>query len=285
MIKSVGSASIARAWRRHGSIIQLLGLFVAIVCAGFILFGIAQSQDGEADTVHIVTGLLPPHMDEKGEGREARIIREAFALAAPEIRVKFHVQPFSRHWSSFVSDNRFDGVTTVPVGMALDGNATGIYIHYQNGIGYRRADFPDGFGDFRFDALAGRRVVAFAGAATILDGLNKALGGFALYREERDQKTHSVMLLDRRIDVVVADGAIFFEYTRRLLESGTIGDFAFLPVSCATPYRMVFRNARHQQLFDKGLRALQEKSEEPEGTFVQGRDLQRFGYRIEVCPT
>lgn len=182
-IMSRGLEAIACWYDRNCLLAESIGLVLACIAVGTILYGEAATRADESEKIRIVTGLVPPYMDERGRGREAEIITAVLAEAYRSDQIEFHVQPFTRHWSSFLSDDRYDAVTTVPGGLDIGGYPSSFYIHYQNGIGYRRAGFPDGLDDFGFAMLAGRRVVAFGGAAQILPGLGKATGEFALYLE------------------------------------------------------------------------------------------------------
>src|SRR5947208_16029938 len=64
----------------------------------------------------VVVGLVPPHMNENRTGREADYLGYLFEGR----EVGFFVQPFTRHWSSFLNEERFDAVATVPENMFRD---------------------------------------------------------------------------------------------------------------------------------------------------------------------
>jgi polar amino acid transport system substrate-binding protein len=234
----------------------MAGIMFVIALFGWILYLNAAARIGH-EAIKIVTSLLPPYMDESGEGQEAEIIRAALAEGYREVdrsvTVEFYVQLFSRHWMSFLTDSRYDAVTTVPEAMHIQGFKSDRYVDYQNGVGYRRSSFPDGFAEFNFDKLARRRVIAFAGAAGIIPGLKAKRDAFSLYLEEPDQRIHSKLLLEGVIDVVLADGKIFSEYNRRLTGGHGIPDEGFAAVFCPTHYRMVFRSDEVRAKFDRGL--------------------------------
>src|SRR5262249_41531460 len=128
--------------------------------------------------------------------------------------VEFFVLPFTRHWDAFQRDTRFDAVTMVPAAspsgtdsagtaptpeLNFNGFSSGIYIWYENGIVFRAADFPSGLGARPIQALAGKRVVAFAGASAILPGLKENMRRLSLYVERDDQFEHSMMLFRRSV--------------------------------------------------------------------------------------
>lgn len=205
-------------------------------------------------TIRIVAGQLPPHMDHSAEGREAEIIRAALRQAYPDRRIEFHVLPFTRHWAAFKSDDRYDAVATTPRQLALTGFQAREYVRYENGVIYRRADFPRGLGSHPIDLLSGRRVVAFAGAAGILPELERATPRFQSYAEYDDQRVHSIMLDERSVDVVIADRLIVDHYNREVGASSK--ELVFDPVFCPTPYHLVFRTDEMRNAFDRGLEAI-----------------------------
>lgn len=264
---------------------ECLGLLAISIGVGLILYEQAKSHAAKPERIRIVTGLVPPYMDERGQGREAEIIVAALSEAFGPEQIEFYVQPFTRHWSSFLSDDRYDAVTTVPSGLKISGYVSEVYIRYQNGIGYRRSAFPDGFRDFSYEDLRGRRVVAFGGASQILDGLGANTRAFGFYAEEKDQRIHSQLLIQGVVDAVIADGAILLEYNRRLDADGVLDDIVFVPISCATPYRMVFRKADHKAVFDAGIRRLEASGalKEIERRFIDDNRLAQYGYRIRAC--
>jgi ABC-type amino acid transport substrate-binding protein len=249
------------AFRRRPGIGRSLVQAMALVglCVFLLPLSLGQTkrphQDDPDAPIRIVTAVLPPHMNERGEGREAEIIEAALASTLPGQRIEFFVLPFSRHWDGFVSDTRFDAVTTVPATTDLQGFRSQPYIAYQNGIGYR----CDAFGPTPPSALAsldGRRVVGFAGAEDILPGLAAAVDDFARYTQRRNQFGQVSMLLERQVDAVIADGAILRHYAGRIAGESGKARVGFLPLFEATDYHMVFRSERVRDAFDHGLSRL-----------------------------
>jgi hypothetical protein len=169
---------------------------------------------GRDSSIRIATALLPPQMDTKGEGQEAEIIVAALIAGGETKSVEFHVMPFTRHWQAFNIDSRFDAVTTVPDELKLEGLRSDSYIDYQNGVIYDVAAFPNGLGVDPLKALTGKRIVAFAGAATILPAMRDVSERSSEYLERKDQLSHSVMFVKGAVDAVVADELIFAFYTR-----------------------------------------------------------------------
>jgi polar amino acid transport system substrate-binding protein len=259
---------------------EAIGVLLVVAFSGWLLYGNALSSHKHVAVLRVVTALLPPHMDERGQGREADIIRTAL----PDQTIAFHLQPFGRHWSAFLSDERFDAVTTVPdaVNDKLKGYRSQTYIRFQNGIGYRRDRFPGTSTELGLGDLAGRRVVAFAGAAKILPGLSGHIKDYPLYLEEKDKRVHSALLIGDEVDAVVADGAIFFEYNKRLGAKRSI-DTKFVALACATPYHMVFRSADVRDAFNRGLLAHSSDIRLIEERFLAAERRRERGYYVKSC--
>jgi polar amino acid transport system substrate-binding protein len=211
---------------------------------------------GHDDAIRIAAALLPPKMDSKGDGQEAEIIVAALVAGGEKRSIEFHVMPFTRHWQVFETDNRFDAVTTVPDELTLDGLRSEPYIDYQNGVFYDVAAFPNGLGGDPLKALAGKRIVAFAGAATILPGMRDVSDKSSEYLERKDQLSHSVMFAKGAVDAVVADELIFAFYTREFLGADyfrVAATTVFDPVFCPTAYHLMFRGELLRNAFNKGL--------------------------------
>lgn len=207
-------------------------------------------------TVRVVAGLIPPYMNSEGEGRESVAIHAAFAKQSGAATVEFFVLPFSRHWTSFLNDDRFDAVATVPDGMRIEGFHSRRYITYQNGIGYRCDDHP---GRFALEELDDLDIVAFSGASTVLDPLRHRIPAFASYIEIADQRVHSQMLIDGRADAIVADESIFAYYNDEIRDAlpaeaqRGMPDLCFAAIFPKTDYHMVFRSESLRDIFDEGL--------------------------------
>jgi polar amino acid transport system substrate-binding protein len=252
-----------------------------VVAISFVTFasGLAtfESRQQYTRTIRIAAALLPPHMTEAGEGREADIIRAALKKGGVSEQVEFFVLPFTRHWNAYLRDSRFDALATAPLPMVsgdrtdrrnsvldFNGFPSQRYVEYENGIVYRMSDFPYGLGNDPLQLLEGRRVVAFAGASAILPGLRQSVPSFSLYVERDDQYEHSSMFRQRGVDAIIADRLIIDEYNRRILGSGyadLTAELEFDPIYCPTPYRLVFRRDDLRIAFNKGLQLLTDSGE------------------------
>jgi hypothetical protein len=206
--------------------------------------------------VTVAAALLPPHMDEQGEGRGAHIIRAIVQDCAGE-RVRFAVFPFPRQWRAY-QDRHLDAADTVASAVALPGFASADYIALQNGATVLATAAPVE----RVADLAGRRAVIFPHGAAIL-----GLAGvhFAQLVERADQLEHSRLLFAKKVDVVVADGLIVAEYNRRLREATRPLPFdpaqpvRFRAIFPPSAYHMVFRDKSLQQRFDRCLHTIEQE--------------------------
>jgi hypothetical protein len=224
------------------------------------LFWIPKNESKPSDVgreINVVTSLLPPYMDENARGKEADIIKaaliEGYRIEGRNVSIRFFIEPFSHHWLSYISDTRYDAVTTVPETVNIPGYRSKPYVNFQNGIGYRKNGFSGQVDDFRLSELAGYRVVAFAGASGIIPGLRKERDTFSLYLEEPNQRIHSKLLAENIVDIVIADGVILSEYNRRLEPALKIPEELFAAVFCETPYAMAFRTVEMKERFNAGL--------------------------------
>lgn len=256
-------------WLKLGSLrardprIDSVALALVIFALLFTLFDRYTARSAEPEPLRIAVGLVPPYIDEDGDGTEAGRIRRLFSSVAVGREIEFHVHPFSRHWSAFVGDTRFGAVATVPESLrGLRGSRSEAYIVYQNGIGYSCEEFPNGFPDFSPADLAGLDVAGFAGASVILPGLAKAVESFKSYREPRNQRLQALHFLQRRIDIIIADQNILEHYINIVsvenkdeFEWRDPHELCFDPVFPRTDYSMVFRTDADRRSFDAALAA------------------------------
>ncbi len=228
--------------------ITLGGIAISLIATGF------ASQIANAGEITVAAGNLPPHITKQGEGREAEIIRSS--LEACGHTVKFVVQPFTRHWETYKTDENIDAVATVPIGLPLPGVASSHYISFHNGVSSLAAAKLK---SKSLSDLSGKSVVAFAGAKGILPGLDTAISTFKSYTEKTDQIKQSRLLFSGRADAVLGDGLIFAEYNRTLQEQAKTKDLGFDPeqpvkfsaIMEATPYVMMFKDASVNDDFNR----------------------------------
>jgi polar amino acid transport system substrate-binding protein len=202
----------------------------------------------------VVVGLVPPHMNEDRTGREAEYLNRLFKGRD----VTFFVQPFTRHWSSFLNDERFDAVATVPESMFSEGPGVHVfkskpYIEYQNGVGFLSKTFPGGFEPAELGRRTDLRVAAFAGAADIVTELRGKTGKLALYIEVKDQMLQSILLKERKVDVVVEDELIFRCNNQRLDRQWAATSVSFKAFDEKTHYQVAFRRQEDRDAFDRRL--------------------------------
>lgn len=264
----------------------LFGIAAGAIFLLALLSGLPRLQNDSS--IRIVAPLLPPHVDEVGQGADAEIIVAALRAGGITEPVEFHVLPFTRHWHVYKQDTRFHGVATVPASLELDGSRSASYTSYQNGIIYRKGRFQPFETRDNLKALAGKTVVAFAGAGAILPDVRDLQRTSGAYIERADQMSHTIMFARGVADAVIADELIFGYYARIAATSGIeqhMNEIVFDPLFCATPYFMYFRQERLREAFDRGLTQMQRSGElaRIEQRARQGRDLARSGRRSGGC--
>ncbi|MTI42705.1 transporter substrate-binding domain-containing protein [Roseibium hamelinense] len=210
----------------------------------------ALTIPASADQITVLAGDLPPMFLADGQGREAEIIKKTLEKCGHE--VTFEIQPFTRHWESFKS-GAGDAVATVPVGMPVGGAESNVYIRYQNGVSFLTGAGTEYNG---LEDLAGKKVIAFKGAGSIIPGLSEHTGSFDDYREVTDQITQSRSLFGGRVDAIIGDGMLFAEYNRQLQGQADLRfdpnqPVTFKAVFESSPYAMVFRDPQHTEDFNR----------------------------------
>ncbi|MEL6421290.1 MAG: ABC transporter substrate-binding protein [Pseudomonadota bacterium] len=267
-------------------------MLLAVTSLLAFLFGLASGlpRERDANLVRIVVPLLPPQVTIDGRGRETEIIRAAFAAQAPQVRVEFHVMPFTRHWQAYRDDERFTAVSTVPRDVELAGARSDVYVRYQNGIFFRRTEFPNGLGASPLQQLGQLRLVSFAGSTVVLPQLRPLSERARFYIERADQRAHSVMFADRFVDAVIADELIFDHYTREGIAQGAALDtnaIAFAPIFCPTPYQLVFRDFARRETFNRGLQKIKANGvlRRINRAYRQQRSIGRISQPPRGCPS
>lgn len=217
-----------------------------LICLSFLSIpSIAQ-----ADDIEILIGDLPTMAAADGRGRNLEIIKAVMEKCGH--KVSFTIQPFTRHWESYQS-GQADAVADVPEGMAMEGAASKVYLHLQNGVSFLKSSGADYNG---LEDLAGKKVIAFMGADGILPSLKEQKGSFAQYREVTDQMTQNKTLFGKRIDAVIGDGMLFAEYTHLLQKQSNLRldpnqPVTFKAIFPPSPYVVVFRNSSHTGDFNR----------------------------------
>lgn len=214
------------------------------------------SSDRDEDKILVVIPHLPPYATIKKQGQEILIITNALKHYDNQTKIEFVLQPFSRHWSFYLSDQRVDAVATVPSSVELEGYPSDCYITYQNGIGYRASTFPTRFLKTDIEKLEGYRVVGFTGAKSIIPEVGQHLERFKVYIERENQRLHSKLLSQNMVDAVIADREIIEYYNDQLDQADQIPDYRFDAIFEPTPYRMIFRSVEIRDKFNQALKEL-----------------------------
>ncbi|MDX1634002.1 MAG: amino acid ABC transporter substrate-binding protein [Marinobacter sp.] len=207
----------------------------------------------------VIFGPDPPAASEPdGKGRDSEIVGTVLSYCG--YTVEFRLMPFGRHIRNFSETTVADGVMTVPLNATVAGASSQAYIWYQNGAATLRSR---DLNIASVEDLFGLRLVTFQNGISILE-LEDFVDRFATITEISNQRVHSHLLFLGRVDAVLADGLILAEINRRLeTEDRAIFKGAdldepldFAPIFQPTPYKMVFRNSRHREDFERCYRQL-----------------------------
>lgn len=196
---------------------------------------------------------LPSSSEPGGKGRDGETVGTVLQYCG--YTTEFRLMPFGRHIRSFTEADVADGVMTVPLNTTVAGASSEAYIWYQNGAASLRSKALD-IGSV--DDLAGLRLVTFQNGISILE-LEEYLEQFGSITEVSNQRVHSHLLFLGRVDAILTDGLILAEINRRLenedkavLKGAELGEpMDFAPIFQPTPYKMVFRNERHRDDFER----------------------------------
>lgn len=214
----------------------------------------------QAAELNIISAILPPNMNQQGEGREADIITETLASCGHS--VQFKAQPFTRHWDTYRNNTQYDAVTTVPSDLELPGARSDIYIEYHNGLSTLKE------ANLKLSSLSDLkdlRVIAFKGAKDMLPGLKEIIPTMKSYKEDARQINQSRLLFAKRTNVVLGDGLIFAAYNADLRAQSQSESLGFNPNQQVTfkamfkpnGLTMMFRNSNMRDEFNKCFRQLQ----------------------------
>lgn len=200
----------------------------------------------QARVINISSPYLPENVEQNGKsGREIEIIQAVITCMGHTAKIE--VSPYLRHLKIFSQNDRFDAVSTVPVGYTIEGYTTSAHVFYHNG-GIVRVD-----ADLEIASkqnLKGKHVIAFRGAKNLLPGLSLVISKMKSYKETTEQYNHNKMLMSKRVDVVLSDGLIFMAHQRRLFPS-EIDKVRFKPLFKPIPFFMTFKDKLLGQSFDQ----------------------------------
>lgn len=249
------------SWVYRGALIAIV-IVMAFLYISYMYRAYLRVED-EAG-LRVLAGEVPPLVTSRGQGAEVAYLRDLLSAHPGEEALDFRVvtYPFSRHWRHIDTLSEIDMVMTVPVDYALGWRVTRPYVRYQNGVIYRRSAFPDGLGEEPMAALHGSRVVGFAGALQVIEGLSAAEADFSLYLERKSQYRQVFLLASGFADAIIAERTVaehYFSEVADLFEMGE-GDFVFEPVFCATDYVIAVRDGAYR---DRLNRAIAEQGETP----------------------
>ncbi len=214
---------------------------------------IALAQPLSAEPLVIFGPELPSASEPGGLGRDAEIVGTVLEYCGHT--VEFRLMPFGRHIRSFSEGHKADGVMTVPLNATVAGADSQAYIWYQTGAATLRSR---ALNIESVEDLAGLRLVTFQNGISLLE-LEDYLHTFGSITEVSNQRVHSHLLYLGRVDAVLTDGLVLAETNRRLvnedkavLKGTSLGEpLEFAPIFQPTPFKMVFRNSRHRDDFER----------------------------------
>lgn len=214
---------------------------------------VALAQPVLADRLVVFAPDLPAASEPGGKGRDGEIVGTVLQYCG--YTVEFRLMPFGRHIRSFSEGGTADAVMTVPLNVPVAGASSEAYIWYQNGAATLRSRSLD---IDSVDDLAGLKLVTYQNGISILE-LEDHLDRFASITEVSNQRVHSHLLYLGRVDAILSDGLILAEINRRLenedkavLKGINLDEpLDFAPIFQPTPYKMVFRNSRHRDDFER----------------------------------
>lgn len=192
--------------------LKIFGLLIFLAWTLPIAKGNANSNVG---TLKIVAPYLPENVENDGKtGRDIEFFTSI--TNCMKVKIKIDVQPYMRHLKSYLANDYYDGIMTIPSTVNSINFRTKDYISYNNGVIVRQKDFPGGVKEI--EDLKGKHVISFIGSKSLLKGISAKLDIFASYTETATQYRHNEMLMKKRVDGVFSDGLIFMAHQKRLLK-------------------------------------------------------------------
>lgn len=181
-----------------------------------ILSLLSQISLSKEKTLKIVAAYLSENTEQDGKtGRDIMIMKTILKCAG--YRVIFDVQPYMRHLKSYLTNETYDGVSTIPESDHEIQGKSKPYIAYNNGVFVKDSEFPNGIR--KLDDLKGKDVISFTGGKKLLKGLTNKVQLFASYTESSTQNRHNEMLMRGRVSGVFTDALIFMAHQRRLVKN------------------------------------------------------------------
>jgi len=230
---------------------KALPRWFVLALVGVVLPG--QAFLAAARNLDILAAHIPGAAEPDLNGRDIELV--SATLRECGFRPNFVLQPFERHARTYRDSPNFDGIMTVPLFWNLPGYSTSAYIWYQNGAFYNYSRIGP---VENMDDLQGMDVVTFREGIDVL-GIEDRVRDFASIAEIADQSIHSRLLFMGRVDAILADGFVVAEVNRRIFESKRRNEswpsqsdtFRFAPIFNPAPHKMVFRDSKHAEAFDR----------------------------------
>jgi ABC-type amino acid transport substrate-binding protein len=227
-----------------------------LACQLLLWATLAHSACGTTDKVRIAFAekLAPFAFDSGDKGIEIEIIGEALRRQGCTLVPVF--MPLVR-FGYALGEGKVDGLATISPASGIPAAYSQVYIEYHNvavTLTSRKLSIQG------IEDLKGLKVVAFAGAARNLgEPFRRFAQGNALYREDPKQINSNRLLYRDKVDVVIAERAIY-AYLDRTLREGKFPEKQ-QPVSmhalfAPNQYHIGFRDPALRDTFNVGLSTL-----------------------------
>jgi len=206
--------------------------------------------------IELVAGLPKPPfiLDEKGNGMQLDIIREAFSYE--QQKVNFVNMPFGRNVTGFLRLNA-DGIITLPTEYEHPSLfISKPYIIYQNvAVSLSENEFSIS----KIEDLTDKSIVAFQNAQKFLgDTYSKTVAYSMDYQEVANQLNQIEMLFLRRTEVIVLDINIFKYFVKTHTESMFQKPFSVHYIFNERPYSIGFKSKEMKDIFDAGIQTMKD---------------------------
>lgn len=206
----------------------------------------------QAKELNVLGVEIESVFNKAGKGLEELIIERVFICMNSTF--KLTKVPYGRHTDIFNSSNTYDAVATVPKNFDAKGFRTQSHIKYYNGVSYL---VSNNFEVNSFEDLAGKKVMTFLGAQKMFPQLKKMIPKMASYKEVPDQKSHSLSLYNKRVDVVFSDGYIFSNYNKIIRKENDNKIYSqptkFSLISDPSEFYLYFKKSKSAEAFNKCL--------------------------------
>jgi polar amino acid transport system substrate-binding protein len=207
-----------------------------------------------AKEIKIAVGLsLPPYIIKGSDtGIEVDIVREALKYSGHTIKLVY--LPFARAKSA-IADGAAEAAMTINESSGAKGHYSETHISYRNGAVTLA---KNGFKINSVADLKGKKAIGFMNAHKYLGADFAAFAkGNKKYSEKNKQEVQDKMLYAGKIDAAIGDINIFKFFAKKVAgKVDTTQKITFHPIFPPTPYKVLFKDSKLKDDFNKGLNKL-----------------------------